>query len=217
MFCGNCGKPVDQDSEFCGNCGTKIEPEEPAEQAQHTDIAAESDNRPDTAAESGKQRRTERQPSRKAPLLIAAALAVLLGLGAWLVFRSDIFAPPLDEVRDLFRRGGEQTEMQALMDRLDGKAGAEDAVFLLARELAPYSPKTRSRYAAFLDPADTRPAGTIKKNPEAAYDEYELAKKGGDESAAEAQARLVKWAKEHSESDPEAARFWERQQRKREQ
>jgi hypothetical protein len=179
---------------------------------------------------------------RKVMALIAAALVILLGLGAWLFLKDRLpgttFSPtaaespeagggslplptaggavsPLEEVRELFRQGSEPAAMRAALDRLDGQAGAEDAVFLLLKALAPHSPENRSRYAAFLDPTDTRPAGSIKKNPEAAYDEYELAKKGGDKSAALAQARLLKWAEEQSaKGDPEAARLWQLQGKK---
>ena len=29
MFCGHCGKPIDEGKTFCANCGNKVEPEEP--------------------------------------------------------------------------------------------------------------------------------------------------------------------------------------------
>ncbi len=122
---------------------------------------------------------------------------------------------PLEEVRELFRRGANLAEMETVMERLDGRDGAEDAVFLLARALADHEPKYRLRCAEFLDPTDTRPTGSIRKNPEAAYDEYELARKGGDENAAQAQARLLEWAKEQAgQGDPEAARLWQQHGKK---
>ena len=116
---------------------------------------------------------------------------------------------PLEEVRELLRRGAGTAELEAALTRLDQVPGAEDAVFLLAKALATRSPEHRVRYAAFMDPTDTRPAGSIKKDPLAAYEEYESAKSAGAPEAAAALDRLLKWAEENA-GQPDAARLWRR-------
>jgi len=116
--------------------------------------------------------------------------------------------PPLEEARELLRRGADTAELEAALARLEARPGAEDAVFLLTKALAPRAVKYRVRYAAFMDPADTRPSGSIKKDPLAAREEYEAAKAAGAPEAALALERLGQWAEEHAEKgDPEAVRF----------
>jgi hypothetical protein len=102
--------------------------------------------------------------------------------------------PPLEEARELLRRGAGAAELEAALARLEQRPGAEDAVFILAKALAPSAPRHRVRYAAFMDPTDTRPTGSIKKDPLAAYDEYEQARAAGAPEAAEALDRLRRWA-----------------------
>lgn len=109
------------------------------------------------------------------------------------------------EVQNLFRRGAPYAELEEALAKYDGQEGAEDAVFLLALELAPVKPEYRSRLAAFFDPSDPRPAGSITKNAATAYDEYEAAKKAGDAGAAAAQARLLGWARANAATEPSAA------------
>jgi hypothetical protein len=118
---------------------------------------------------------------------------------------------PLEEARELLRRNAGAAELEAALARLEQRPGAEDAVFLLAKALAPSAPRHRVRYAAFMDPTDTRPSGSIKKDPLAAYDEYEQARAAGAPEAAEALERLRLWAEENAEKDePGAARLWRR-------
>lgn len=114
-------------------------------------------------------------------------------------------ADPKAEVQGLFRRGAAYAEMEAALARYDAQAGAEDAVFLLAMELAPVKPEYRTRLGSFFDPSDPRPSGSIVKNALTAYDEYEAAKKAGDAGAAAAQARLLQWAKDNAATDASAA------------
>jgi len=80
---------------------------------------------------------------------------------------------------------------------------------MLAKALAPRAPEYRVRYAAFMDPTDTRPAGSIKKDPLAAYEEYESARSAGAPEAAAALDRLLKWAEENA-GEPDAARLRQR-------
>ena len=119
--------------------------------------------------------------------------------------------PPLEEVRELLQRNAGTAELEAALTRLDQRPGAEDAVFLLAKTLAPRSPEHRVRYAAFMDPTDTRPTGSIKKNPLAAYEEYKSARAAGVPEATAALDRLRQWAEENAEKDePGAARLWQK-------
>jgi hypothetical protein len=112
---------------------------------------------------------------------------------------------PLEQARELLRSNASEADLSAALDRLDGQPGAEDAVFLLARRLAPTSPPRRLRYAAFYDPLDTRPKGTVKPNAKFAFDEYAEAKKAGEEAAASRQEALLEWAKANAKSGDEGA------------
>ncbi len=117
---------------------------------------------------------------------------------------------PKAEVAELFRRNASYQELENALARLEGQEGAEDAVFLLLTELAPLKPALQSRLAAFFDPSDPRPSGSIIKNALTAYDEYEAAKQAGDAEAAAAQARLLKWAEGNAASDPAASELLNR-------
>jgi cell division protein FtsN len=113
---------------------------------------------------------------------------------------------PVDEARKLLREGAPEAELVAAVKRLDGQPGAEDAVFIILRKLAPSSPEYRMRFAAFYDPLDTRPAGSVPKNAKHAYDEYEEAKKAGVKSAADRQDALLEWAEAREGSADEGVR-----------
>ncbi|MDR2142050.1 MAG: hypothetical protein LBR11_09730 [Deltaproteobacteria bacterium] len=113
---------------------------------------------------------------------------------------------PLDEARKLLRDKAPEADLLAAVDRFDGIPGAEDAVFLLLRRLAPTSADRQARFAAFFDPLDQRPSGSVQKNAKDAYDEYELAKKAGDQTATARQEALVNWAKAPENKDNAGAR-----------
>ncbi|MDR1577324.1 MAG: hypothetical protein LBT86_03700 [Deltaproteobacteria bacterium] len=114
--------------------------------------------------------------------------------------------PPIDAARNLLRTGAANEDLAAAVAKLDGQPGAEDAVFLLLRKLAPTSPESQMRFAAFFDPLDSRPTGSVVKNAKYAYDEYEVAKKAGHNQAAERQKALIKWADANAASGDEGAR-----------
>ncbi|MDR0549757.1 MAG: hypothetical protein LBI10_10175 [Deltaproteobacteria bacterium] len=113
---------------------------------------------------------------------------------------------PLDEARELLRTNAAPQDLAAAVARLDGVPGAEDAVFLLLRKLAPTSPALRTRFAAFYDPLDKRPAGSVQKNAKYAYDEYEEARKAGAEDVVARQEALLDWAEANETSDDEGAK-----------
>ena len=113
---------------------------------------------------------------------------------------------PLDEARELLRKNAETGDLAAAVARLDGVPGAEDAVFLLLRKLAPTSPALRTRFAAFYDPLDKRPAGSVQKNAKYAYDEYEEARKAGAEDVVARQEALLDWAEANENSGDEGAK-----------
>jgi hypothetical protein len=114
-------------------------------------------------------------------------------------------ATPVDEARNLLRGGATEADLAAAVDRLDGQPGAEDAVFLLLRKLAPTSPRHRLRFAAFYDPLDGRPSGSVAKNAKYAFDEYEAARKAGERGAVAKQEALLDWAEAHEDSGDEGA------------
>jgi hypothetical protein len=73
------------------------------------------------------------------------------------------------------------------------------------RKLAPSSPERRARFAAFYDPLDKRPSGTVTKNAKFAFDEYEAAGKAGYKEAEAKQEALLDWAEANEKSgDPGA-------------
>jgi len=115
---------------------------------------------------------------------------------------------PLAEARELIKEKAAPEEMESALNRLDQTPGAEDAVFLLAKVLAGFKPQYRMRYAAFMDPTDERPTGSIKKDFLAAYAEYLTAQKNGVPEAGPALERLRAWVESQSDSgDPNLARF----------
>ena len=117
---------------------------------------------------------------------------------------------PLTEARTLLGKQSPQAELEEALTRLDAKEGAEDAVFLLVETMVSIKPEYRTRYASFFDPADPRPSGSIIKDPQMAYDEYEAAKNAGDSEAAAKQSALVEWAKDAASENEEARNFFNR-------
>lgn len=119
-------------------------------------------------------------------------------------------ADPKTDVHNLFRRSASREDLEKALAEYDGQPGAEDAVFLLLLELAPVKASYRTRLAAFFDPSDSRPSGTIVKDPLSAYDEYERARQAGDPEAEAALKRLKAWAEERAETDETAAELLKR-------
>ena len=112
---------------------------------------------------------------------------------------------PLEEARRLLREGSPTETLAKALSEYDGQSGAEDAAFLLAKALASRGAEYRTRYGAFFDPSDERPSGSIAKNALTAYQEYEQAAKNGDQKAAAARDRLLRWAeKEAPKGEPQA-------------
>ncbi|MDR1607976.1 MAG: hypothetical protein LBT38_06170 [Deltaproteobacteria bacterium] len=113
---------------------------------------------------------------------------------------------PLNEARRLLRENASTEELTKAAAALEGQAGAEDALFLIARKLAQTSLEGRMRYAAFFDPLDNRPSGSVAKNAKAAFDEYEAARLKGSDQAAARQEALLDWAETHESSGDAGAR-----------
>jgi hypothetical protein len=105
----------------------------------------------------------------------------------------------LQDVRAMFQRDASEDELREALERYALVAGAEDAVFLLLEGLAPLDPAMRLRYAAFFDPTDSRPAGSIWKDPEAALREYRRAQADGAPEAQQAIETLRAWAEEEAD------------------
>jgi hypothetical protein len=107
---------------------------------------------------------------------------------------------PLDVARRLIQDKAEIEELEATLEQFEAIKGAEDAVFILTRVLAPHAVKHQLRYASFFDPTDSRPTGSIAKNGSIAFAEYTLAIKAGEEKALEAQRKILEWARSNSNS-----------------
>lgn len=175
------------------------------------------------AAQKAPAKKKPGQSGNKVPVVIAAILVLLLiALCAWIFLRSPgggderggVTAPlnsqPLLEARALLARPAPPDELRAALERFSGMEGAEDAVFLLLEDLAEHDPALRLRYAAYFDPTDTRPTGSIEKDPEAALREYRRAQVDGALEAAEALRNLLTWAEEQAaDGNPAAAQLLE--------
>ncbi len=161
-------------------------------------------------------------PARKSrlPLIIGLIIPALLIAGAVWWFLRDAGAPApapaagstissaraLQEARTLLQRHAPDEDLRAAVTRFSGQRGGEDAAFLLIEELAPRDPAMRLRYAAYFDPTNAAPSGSIQKDPEAARRAYRRAQDAGALEATKALDRLKQWAEREAAKGNAAAR-----------
>ena len=108
-------------------------------------------------------------------------------------------APALEKARKALREGISPEDALALAKSLPESPERADAAFLLL-EFAADSGNAEAALAVarYYDPTDKEPSGTIRKNPETAYDWYTDALAGGQENAKTRLAQLRSWTEEQA-------------------
>ena len=108
-------------------------------------------------------------------------------------------APALEKARQALRNGISPEDALAMAKSLPESPERADAAFLLL-EFAADSGNAEGALAVarYYDPTDTEPSGTIRKNPESAYDWYTVALAGGQENATTRLAQLRTWVEEQA-------------------
>ena len=108
-------------------------------------------------------------------------------------------APVLEKARKALLEGITPEAALALAKALPESPERRDAAFLLL-EFAADSGNAEAALAVarYYDPTDKAPSGTIRKNPETAYDWYSEALAGGQENAKTRLAQLRSWVEEQA-------------------
>ena len=116
-------------------------------------------------------------------------------------------APVLEKARKALREGITPEAALALAKALPESPERRDAAFLLL-EFAADSGNAEAALAVarYYDPTDKAPSGTIRKNPETAYDWYTEALAGGQENAKTRLAQLRSWVEEQANQGSYEAR-----------
>jgi hypothetical protein len=103
-------------------------------------------------------------------------------------------APVLERARNALREGISPDEAVVLAKSLPEGPERADAAFLLLEYAADKeNAEAASVVARYYDPTDDSPSGTIRKNPEMAYDWYQKALTGGQQDVRKNMARLRLW------------------------
>jgi len=116
-------------------------------------------------------------------------------------------APVLEKARKALREGITPEAALALAKALPESPERRDAAFLLL-EFAADSGNAEAALAVarYYDPTDKAPSGTIRKNPETAYNWYSEALAGGQENAKTRLAQLRSWVEEQANQGSYEAR-----------
>ena len=116
-------------------------------------------------------------------------------------------APALEKAREALRDGITPEEALALAKSLPESPERADAAFLLF-EYAADSGIAEAALAVgrYYDPTDKAPSGTIRKNPETAYNWYTDALAGGQKDAGTRLAQLRSWVEDQAQKGSFEAR-----------
>ncbi|MCF8051018.1 MAG: hypothetical protein K9L59_07250 [Desulfobacterales bacterium] len=125
-------------------------------------------------------------------------------------------APVLQQVREALRNGIGPTEAVDMAVSLPESPERADAAFLLLEYAAEAgNAEAAARVARYYDPTDIGPSGTIRKNPETAWDWYRSALSGGIEKVESDMDELRRWVRKRAEEgSPEARTLLERWERR---
>ena len=116
-------------------------------------------------------------------------------------------APVLEQARKALGEGIDPAEAVALADSLPDRPERADAAFLLLEYAADSGNKEAAVFVArYYDPTDDSPSGTIRKNPETAYEWYMQALADGKDDVREQLARLRQWVEVQAEQGSQEAR-----------
>ena len=116
-------------------------------------------------------------------------------------------APSLEKARQALREGITPEDALAMAKSLPESPERADAAFLLL-EFAADSGNAEAALAVarYYDPTDNGPSGTIRKNPEIAYNWYTDALAGGQENAKVRLAQLRSWVEKEAQQGSYEAR-----------
>lgn len=116
-------------------------------------------------------------------------------------------APVLEQARKALREGISPAEALALARSLPDSPERADAAFLLL-EYAADSGNAEAALAVahYYDPTAKDPSGTIRKNPETAYNWYRQALTGGEANAKNELAELRSWVEKQADDGDHEAR-----------
>jgi len=122
-------------------------------------------------------------------------------------------APALEKARKALREGITAEEALALAKSLPESPERADAAFLLLEYAADSgNAEAANLVARYYDPTDESPSGTIRKNPEIAYEWYTAALAGGQQDVQQPLIRLRLWvevqAKQGSQEARELLKIW---------
>jgi hypothetical protein len=116
-------------------------------------------------------------------------------------------APVLERARSALREGIGPDEAVELAKSLPEGPERADAAFLLLEFAAEKgNAEAADIVARYYDPTDDLPSGTIRKNPEMAYDWYQKAVIGGRQDVRKNITRLRRWAEAQAEQGSGEAR-----------
>jgi TPR repeat protein len=104
-------------------------------------------------------------------------------------------APVLEQARKSLKKGITAADAVVLAKSLPESPERADAAFLLLEYAADSGNAEAAKFVArYYDPADETPSGTIRKNPEIAYEWYMKALTGGQHDVQKQLTRLHQWA-----------------------
>lgn len=116
-------------------------------------------------------------------------------------------APTLEKAREALREGIRPEEALAMAKSLPESPERADAAFLLLEYAADSGiAEAALAVARYYDPTDKSPSGTIRKNPETAYNWYTDALAGGQQDAGPQLAQLRSWVEEQADQGSYEAR-----------
>jgi TPR repeat protein len=116
-------------------------------------------------------------------------------------------APLLEQARKSLQEGISAADAVVLAKSLPESPERADAAFLLLEYAADSGNAEAAKFvASYYDPADETPSGTIRKNPEIAYEWYMRALTGGQHDVQKQLTRLHQWAEEAAKQGSKEAR-----------
>ena len=116
-------------------------------------------------------------------------------------------APVLEQARHALSEGISPDEAVVLAKSLPEGPERADAAFLLLEYAADKgNAEAANIVARYYDPTDKSPSGTIRKNPEMAYDWYQKALTGGQQDVRKNMAGLRTWVEAQARQGSNEAR-----------
>jgi hypothetical protein len=116
-------------------------------------------------------------------------------------------APVLEQARKALREGISPAEALVLAKSLPDSPERADAAFLLLEYAADSgNAEAALAVARYYDPTAQEPSGTIRKNPETAFNWYRQALTGGEQNAENGLLQLRSWVEKHADQGDQKAR-----------